>query len=144
MSKKTNRDWQLEACERCVKNKARTTDTGEALCGSCLEHKKDVQDIKINKLQDTPDNTIIDSTEHDLNIYFLGKQIASVIATLRENEKIVLEHRFGLKTGQPKTLEEVGIIIGVTRERVRQIQERALRRLRHPSRGMKLKPFLYE
>jgi RNA polymerase primary sigma factor len=65
-----------------------------------------------------------------------------VLETLSERERAVLEMRFGLDGSQGRTLEEVGRAFGVTRERIRQIEAKALRKLRHPSRAKKLKDFL--
>ena len=59
-----------------------------------------------------------------------------------EHERRVLQLRFGIEDGRSRTLEEVGREFGVTRERIRQIESRALRKLRHPSRGKTLKDFL--
>ena len=61
---------------------------------------------------------------------------------LTPRERLVLQLRFGLKDGRARTLEEVGREFGVTRERIRQIESKALRRLRHPSRAKKLKDYL--
>ena len=72
----------------------------------------------------------------------LKEELASVLLTLTDREEKVLRLRFGLDDGQCRTLEEVGQIFGVTRERIRQIESKALRKLRHPSRSRKLKDFL--
>lgn len=72
----------------------------------------------------------------------LKEQLKDVLATLSDREKKVLELRFGLEDGRARTLEEVGQQFGVTRERIRQIEAKALRKLRHPSRSKKLKDFL--
>ena len=64
------------------------------------------------------------------------------MSTLTEREQKVLEMRFGLLDGHSRTLEEVGKEFQVTRERIRQIESKALRKLRHPSRSKKLKDFL--
>jgi RNA polymerase primary sigma factor len=72
----------------------------------------------------------------------LKEQMEKVLHTLTDREKQVLELRFGIKDGCPRTLEEVGAIFKVTRERVRQIEAKALRKLRHPTRSRKLKNFL--
>ena len=72
----------------------------------------------------------------------LKEEIKSVLLTLQEREQEVLELRFGLVDGTSHTLEEVGKKFNVTRERIRQIEAKALRKLRHPSRAKKLKDFL--
>ena len=72
----------------------------------------------------------------------LKEQLDEVLKTLTPREAKVLSLRFGLKDGNPKTLEEVGKEFNVTRERIRQIEAKALRKLRHPSRSKKLKDFL--
>ena len=72
----------------------------------------------------------------------LKEELADVLLTLTDREEKVLRLRFGLDDGQCRTLEEVGQIFGVTRERIRQIEAKALRKLRHPSRSRKLKDFL--
>ncbi len=72
----------------------------------------------------------------------LKDEISDVLLTLTEREEQVLRLRFGLDDGSCKTLEEVGQMFGVTRERIRQIEAKALRKLRHPSRSRKLKDFL--
>ena len=72
----------------------------------------------------------------------LKEQLSEVLKTLTPREEKVLSLRFGLEDGNPKTLEEVGKEFNVTRERIRQIEAKALRKLRHPSRSKKLKDFL--
>ena len=74
----------------------------------------------------------------------LKEQINKVLATLTERESRVIKYRFGLEDGWQRTLEEVGQKFGVTRERIRQIEAKALRKLRHPSRSKKLKEFYME
>ena len=74
----------------------------------------------------------------------LHEQLMEVLGTLTEREQKVLRLRFGLDDGRPRTLEEVGKQIHVTRERIRQIEAKALRKLRHPSRSRKLKDYLDE
>lgn len=76
------------------------------------------------------------------SLSLLKEQLDEVLGTLTEREEKVLRLRFGLKDGRPRTLEEVGKQFEVTRERIRQIEAKALRKLRHPSRSKKLKDFL--
>ena len=70
------------------------------------------------------------------------KQLVDVLSTLTPREEKVLKLRFGIEDGRTRTLEEVGKEFNVTRERIRQIEAKALRKLRHPSRSKKLKDFL--
>ncbi len=72
----------------------------------------------------------------------LSSQIEDVLYTLSDREKEVIKLRFGLIDGYQRTLEEVGSVFNVTRERVRQIEAKALKKLRHPARSQKLKGFL--
>lgn len=72
----------------------------------------------------------------------MKKQLENVLDTLTDREENVLRLRFGLDDGRTRTLEEVGRVFGVTRERIRQIEAKALRKLRHPSRSKQLKDFL--
>lgn len=80
----------------------------------------------------------VDATSNQL----LKEQLHSILSSLNDRERAVLEMRFGLKDGESHTLEEVGQAFGVTRERVRQIESKALRKLRHPGRSRKLRDFL--
>jgi RNA polymerase primary sigma factor len=72
----------------------------------------------------------------------LKEQVQEVVASLTPREQKVLILRFGLEDGRSRTLEEVGREFNVTRERIRQIEAKALRKLRHPSRSKKLKDYL--
>lgn len=77
-----------------------------------------------------------------VSFHLLKEQLEDVLNTLSPREEKVLRLRFGLDDGRSRTLEEVGQVFGVTRERIRQIEAKALRKLRHPSRSKKLKDYL--
>ncbi len=89
-------------------------------------------------ISDSSAPTLFDSASREL----LKEQVDQVLDTLSDRERRVLKERFGLDDGRPKTLEEVGRMFQVTRERIRQIEAKALRKLRHPSRGNKLRDYL--
>jgi RNA polymerase primary sigma factor len=80
----------------------------------------------------------VDTASHEL----LKEQIGGVLDTLTPREQRVLRLRFGLEDGRSRTLEEVGREFKVTRERIRQIEAKALRKLRHPTRSRRLKDYL--
>ncbi|NCC82613.1 MAG: RNA polymerase sigma factor RpoD [Clostridia bacterium] len=84
----------------------------------------------------------IPSPEQQAAFTLLKEQLNEILASLTQREEKVLRLRFGLDDGRPRTLEEVGKEFGVTRERIRQIEAKALRKLRHPSRSKKLKDYL--
>jgi RNA polymerase primary sigma factor len=82
------------------------------------------------------------SPEDQTSRALLKEHLEEVLSTLNDREKKVLIMRFGLEDGRPRTLEEVGCAFGVTRERIRQIEAKAIRKLKHPSRSRKLKDYL--
>ena len=84
----------------------------------------------------------LDITKSSHTIDF--EELGSIKITLTEKEEKVIRLRFGLEDGKSRTLEEVGQMFGVTRERIRQIEAKALRKLRHPSRSRKLKDYMSE
>ncbi len=88
-----------------------------------------------------PDRTVT-SPAHSAALVLLQEKLEKVLGTLSAREQKVLEMRFGLSDGTPKTLEEVGMMFNVTRERVRQIETKALKKLRHPTRARRLKGFM--
>lgn len=88
------------------------------------------------------EDTTIESPAEATGYVILKDKINEVLETLTERERTVLVERFGLLDGKPKTLEEVGVRFKVTRERVRQIEAKALRKMRHPTRAKSLQAFL--
>ena len=88
-----------------------------------------------------PDDDAV-APEEAASYMLLRSQLFEVLKTLTDREAKVLILRFGLEDGRPRTLEEVGDIFCVTRERIRQIEAKALRKLRHPTRSKKLRDFL--
>lgn len=82
----------------------------------------------------SPETSFINESNRDI--------IDSVLSTLTEREGEILRYRFGMKDGTAKTLEEVGVIFGITKERIRQLEAKALRKLRHPSRAAILRECL--
>ena len=71
----------------------------------------------------------------------LSREVTTILDTLDDREKNIIKQRYGLQNGQPKTLEEVGRNFKLTRERIRQIENKALEKLRHPSRSLNLKDY---
>lgn len=88
------------------------------------------------------EDTTADSPSEATGYSILKDKMHDVLSTLNERERKVLIQRFGLLDGKPKTLEEVGMEFSVTRERIRQIEAKALRKMRHPTRAKQLKAFL--
>ncbi len=88
------------------------------------------------------EDTGVESPAEATGYTILKDKMNEVLTTLTERERIVLIQRFGLLDGKPKTLEEVGVAFNVTRERIRQIEAKALRKMRHPIRSKQLKAFL--
>ncbi len=113
--------------------------------------KIDVDPISLEKpTREDEDSTVADFIKDESTLspeeYAINEVLKDIISdalnTLTDREKQVLKLRFGLEDGTSRTLEEVGNIFGVTRERIRQIEAKALRKLKHPSRSKKLKDFL--
>jgi len=95
-----------------------------------------------NKLLDYLPDTTNPGPDDEIFEHALTESIEEVLATLKEREAKILRLYFGLDGAEPKTLEEIGALLGITRERVRQIKEKALARLRHVSRARALESFL--
>src|SRR3990167_4257196 len=101
-----------------------------------------VGEEKDSRLKDfVPDEAVSAPTE-DTSKELLKQQLLEVLGTLSPREQKVIELRFGLRDGKPRTLETVGREFGVTRERIRQIEAKAIRKLRHPSRSKLIKDYL--
>jgi RNA polymerase primary sigma factor len=123
--------WPLSRV-KAVKNVAREPISLETPVGE--EEDSLLGDFIEDKEIDSPANTAA--------YRLLNEQISSVLSTLPAREQKVIRMRFGLDDGYSHTLEEVGYVFKVTRERIRQIEAKALRRLRHPTRARKLKDYL--
>ena len=95
-----------------------------------------------SNLSDFIEDTTVSAPDQTAAHSMLKDQVSKVLATLTKREEKVIRLRFGLGDGTPRTLEEVGTIFNVTRERVRQIEAKALRKLTHPSRSRKLKGYI--
>lgn len=123
-----------------------------------VEKIREIEKISLDPVSlDTPigedDDTIFgDFVKDESNLgpeeyatnQMLKEEINDLLLTLTEREERVIKLRFGLEDGKSRTLEEVGQLFGVTRERIRQIEAKALRKLRHPSRSKKLKDYMGE
>ena len=100
-------------------------------------------DFEENASNLIPEELIIeDDTFDKVSEMMLRKQLLEVLGTLKEREQQIIELRYGLNDGSEKTLEEVGAVFNLTRERIRQIESKALRKLRHPSRSLKLRNYI--
>lgn len=102
----------------------------------------EVGDSGESQFGDFLEDTGIESPAEATGYAILKDKMNEVLETLTERERTVLIERFGLLDGKPKTLEEVGVRFKVTRERVRQIEAKALRKMRHPTRAKQLQAFL--
>lgn len=91
-------------------------------------------DVLVNDMENTPDNELMNDS--------LRREVQRALSTLTQREADVISYYFGLNGGHSMTLEEIGEKFNLTRERVRQIKEKAIRRLRHTSRSKALKPYL--
>ncbi len=102
----------------------------------------EVGDSGESQFGDFLEDTTIESPDEATGYSILKDKLNEVLSTLTDRERTVLIERFGLLDGKPKTLEEVGVQFKVTRERVRQIEAKALRKMRHPTRSKQLQAFL--
>jgi RNA polymerase primary sigma factor len=113
----------LRASQQTVSLESPAGENGDASIGDFIE------------------DSVAESPFQQANYHFLQEKLVEVLAGLSERERMVLELRFGLKDGYERTLEEVGRQLHVTRERVRQIEAKALKKLRHPIRLKQLEEF---
>ncbi|OGB90016.1 RNA polymerase sigma factor RpoD [candidate division WOR-1 bacterium RIFCSPHIGHO2_01_FULL_53_15] len=101
-----------------------------------------VGDEESSRLGDFVEDGTVQAPEEIVLQGLLRDDLEEVMSTLSERERTVLKLRFGLDDGHPRTLEEVGCVFAVTRERIRQIESKALRKLKHPTRARKLREYL--
>ena len=101
-----------------------------------------VGDEESSRLGDFVEDASVQAPDEIVMHGLLRDDLENVMDTLTEREKMVLKLRFGLDDGHPRTLEEVGRVFAVTRERIRQIEAKALRKLKHPTRAKKLREYL--
>jgi RNA polymerase primary sigma factor len=94
------------------------------------------------KLGDLVEDQVNEPTSVVVDRELLREQVVAALDLLPERERLVLERRFGVGDDRPRTLEDIAREIGVSRERVRQIEAHAIRRLRHPSRSRRLRDHL--
>ncbi len=127
------RKWRRAAAKvRRIMNLAQEPMSLETPVGN--EENSSLADFIADESRSGP----VDETSRKL----LAEQVREILSQLTDREREVLELRFGLKDGRPRTLEEVGQEFGVTRERIRQIEAKALRKLRHPLRSKQLRDYL--
>ena len=131
--------WIRQAITRAIADQARTIRIPVHMVETINKVKGEEEDSHLGDF--IPDNDApapADAASHTM----LREQLSDVLSTLTPREAKVLKLRFGLEDGRSRTLEEVGKEFNVTRERIRQIEAKALRKLRHPSRSRKLKDYL--
>ena len=100
-----------------------------------------IGDEDSSQLGDFIEDNRMDSPDYQTMRNILREELIKSMDILTEREQMILKLRFGFDDGRPRTLEEVGKVYSVTRERIRQIEEKALRKLRHPARKTKLEAF---
>ena len=103
-----------------------------------------IGDEESSRLGDFVEDATIQAPDEIVLQGLLRDDLEEVMSTLSDRERTVLKLRFGLDDGHPRTLEEVGRVFAVTRERIRQIEAKALRKLKHPTRAKKLREYLKE
>ncbi|MFC1637435.1 RNA polymerase sigma factor RpoD [Candidatus Margulisiibacteriota bacterium] len=101
-----------------------------------------IGDEESSRLGDFVEDASVQAPDEVVMHGLLRDDLEDVMSTLTDREKTVLKLRFGIEDGHPRTLEEVGRVFNVTRERIRQIEAKALRKLKHPTRARKLREYL--
>jgi RNA polymerase primary sigma factor len=119
----------------------------QASAGSAVMFRLVAADPPLGEDGDSEFGDLIEDSEaiqpgEAVSFTLLQEQLHSVLDTLSEREAGVVSMRFGLTDGQPKTLDEIGKVYGVTRERIRQIESKTMSKLRHPSRSRILRDYL--
>ncbi len=147
---KTQRRLTLElGCEPSIKQLAEAMEISEEKVMEIMQIAREPASLETpigeeddSNLGDFVADTSTVTPESNVEAVMLREQIDSILGDLKERERQVIQLRFGLEDGHSRTLEEVGQVFGVTRERIRQIEAKALRKLRNPVRSKKIKDFL--
>jgi len=143
--------WIRQAITRAMADQARTiripVHMVEVINKLARVQRQMLQDTPLGEDGDSEFGDLIEDSEaiqpgEAVSFTLLQEQLHSVLDTLSEREAGVVSMRFGLTDGQPKTLDEIGKVYGVTRERIRQIESKTMSKLRHPSRSQVLRDYL--
>ncbi len=130
------------ALERKLRRAAQKVQRIQRVAQEPMSLETPIGDEEESSLMDFVEDASLPTPGDEASRSLLKEQMRDVLKALTQREREVLELRFGLKDGRAYTLEEVGQMLGVTRERVRQIEAKALRKLRHPQRSHKLRDYL--
>ncbi len=142
LKKRMGRDPSVEEIAETMGIKKEKVRKVQEIAQDTVSLETPIGDEDDSFLGDFIKNEGADEPDQVISNMFLQEQLESVLDSLKDREKRILKLRFGLEDSRARTLEEVGKEFGVTRERIRQIEAKALRKLRHPSRSKKLRDFL--